>query len=55
MTASERVFAVTPGATQIASGQPDEHARQACMRGLALDRFVNLGYLHGKQLSVAGF
>src|SRR5579863_2913664 len=53
MTAGESVFAVAPRATQIASGEAHEHARQARMRGFTLDRFVNLSYLHGEQLPVS--
>src|SRR5690242_875423 len=48
MPAGEGVLAVAPAATQVASRQAHEHTRQPGMGGFALDRFVNLGYLHGE-------
>ncbi len=40
------IFAVAPGAAQIASRQPNEYARQPSVRGFSLERFVDFGYLH---------
>src|SRR5260370_34161820 len=44
--AIERVFAVAPGTAQVAAREPDEHAWQARVRGLTLQRLVNLCCLH---------
>src|SRR5271156_2955932 len=46
MAAAESVLAIAPGAAKVTARQTHEHARQPGMRGLTLDGFVNLRYLH---------
>src|SRR5215467_3690909 len=46
--AMEGVFAVAPGAAQIASREANEDTGQARVGRLALERFVDFGYLHAK-------
>ena len=43
---------IAPGTAQVAASESHEYAGQSSVCGLALNRFVDLGDLHGMQLSV---
>jgi hypothetical protein len=46
VSAGEGVFAVTPSAAEVASGQTDEDTRQASKGGFALNGFINFDDVH---------
>jgi hypothetical protein len=50
---AERIFAVTPGAAQIASSEPDEDTGKPGKRRFTLYRFVDFDEKHEKKKCVS--